>query len=273
MEAKTRTRLCGLVLLPPALALMTACGGGDPDGTAPPAAAEGADGPDGTVPLAVAEGADGSPPAFLVTTENGLRLRPAEGERLAVDRRVDRRVTHRDGTWVVDLSCAADGDRKGRAEGEEACPRMPEVDVPAGAVVTVLARNAGVEAVGVDAELDLSTVNGDVTVAGSGRDDARLRLATRNGSVAATAVRGFEVHAHTVNGDVTLGCAYAPDTVGASTTNGSVGVSVPADAPAYRVTARTANGRPSVTVPTGGAAEGRSMTLTTVNGDVTAARE
>ncbi|MFD7136502.1 DUF4097 family beta strand repeat-containing protein [Streptomyces sp. NPDC059894] len=260
MEAKTRTRLRGLVLLPSALALMTACGGGDPDGTAP---------------LAVAEGVDGSPPAFLITTENGLRLRPAEGERLAVDRRVDRRVTQRDGTWVVDLSCAH-GDRNGEAEGEtegEACPRMPEVDVPAGAVVTVLARNAGVEAVGVDAELDLSTVNGDVTVSGSGRDDARLRLATRNGSVAATAVRGLEVHAHTVNGDVTLGCAYAPDTVGASTTNGSVGVSVPADAPAYRVTARTANGRPSVTVPTDGAAGGRSMTLTTVNGDVTAVRE
>ncbi|MFJ4616910.1 DUF4097 family beta strand repeat-containing protein [Streptomyces sp. NPDC088812] len=260
MEAKTRTRLRGLVLLPSALALMAACGGGDPDRTVP----------DGTVPLAVAEGTDGSPPAFLVTTENGLRLRPAEGERLAVDRRVDRRVTHRDETWVVDLPCARE-DRKGQADGE-ACPRMPEVDVPSGAVVTVLARNAGVEAVGVDAELDLSTVNGDVTVAGSGRDDARLRLATRNGSVAATAVRGVEVHAHTVNGDVTLGCAYAPDTVGASTTNGSVGVSVPADAPAYRVTARTANGRPSVTVPTGGA-QGRSMTLTTVNGDVTAARE
>jgi hypothetical protein len=52
-----------------------------------------------------------------------------------------------------------------------------------------------------------------------------------------------------------------------------VRVTVPRDAPAYRVTATTDNGRPSVTVPTLDADDDRSMTLTTVDGDVTAGVE
>ncbi|MET8948204.1 DUF4097 family beta strand repeat-containing protein [Streptomyces sp. NPDC004542] len=102
---------------------------------------------------------------------------------------------------------------------------------------------------------------------------AVVRLATRNGSVRAVALGARRLRAGTVNGDLDLDCATAPDTVTAATTNGSVRVSVPHGAPAYRVRATTANGRPSVTVPTASASASRdrSMTLTTVNGDVTAA--
>jgi DUF4097 and DUF4098 domain-containing protein YvlB len=149
---------------------------------------------------------------------------------------------------------------------------MPEVDVPDGTSVTVSARNAGIDVAGVFAALDLTTVNGDVTVTKSGRKDAAVRLETRNGSVRAGTLRAGELHAETVNGDVTLGCATPPDGVGAVSTNGSVRVTVPHDAPAYRIAATTDNGRPTVTVPTGGN-DDRSMTLTTVNGDVTAGVE
>ncbi|MEU6549348.1 DUF4097 family beta strand repeat-containing protein [Streptomyces sp. NPDC046915] len=202
---------------------------------------------------------------LVITTDNGLRLRPADGDAAGVDRRVDHRWSHRGDTWVLDLSCPEHGDRAGR------CPPLPEVDVPAGTAVTVSARNAGIDAAGVSGALDLTTVNGDVTLTRSGRDGAAVRLATRNGSVRATALGAKRLRAGTVNGDLDLDCATAPDTVTAVTTNGSVRVSVPHDAPAYRVTATTANGRPSVTIPTASASGDRRMTLTTVNGDVTAA--
>ncbi|MGW7257348.1 DUF4097 family beta strand repeat-containing protein [Streptomyces sp. NPDC054834] len=201
---------------------------------------------------------------LVITTDNGLRLRPADGDGADVDRRVDHRWSHHGDTWVLDLSCPEHGDRAGR------CPRLPEVDVPAGTAVTVSARNAGIDAAGVPGALDLTTVNGDVTVTRSGRKGAEVRLATRNGSVRATALGAKRLRAGTVNGDLDLDCATAPDTVTAATTNGSVRVSVPHDAPAYRVTATTTNGRPSVTLPTASASGDRRMTLTTVNGDVTA---
>ncbi|MCF4136299.1 DUF4097 domain-containing protein [Streptomyces sp. Tue 6430] len=211
---------------------------------------------------------------LVITTDGGVRLRPADGDRVVVGRGVGHRWTHHDDTWVVDLSCARPAGADGR------CPRMPEVGVPAGTSVTVTARNAGIDAAGIDAALDLTTVNGDVTVTGSGNGaDARgaaaatVRLATRNGSVRADALRVTALRAETVNGDVVLHCATSPTGVAAATTNGSVRVVVPHDAPRYRVTATTSNGRPSVTLPTDGARDDLTMTLTTVNGDVGAARE
>lgn len=229
--------------------------------------------------LAAACGGNGhgdaaGPPPFtppgtrlVITTDNGLRLRPAADDRITVDGRVGHRWTHRDGTWVLDLSCAGHGDRAGR------CPRMPEIGVPDGTGVTVSARNAGIDVAGVAGALDLTTVNGDVTLTRSGDRAAAVRLSTRNGSVRASVLRASGVHAETTNGDVVLGCATAPSGVTAATTNGSVRVAVPHDTPAYRLTATTANGRTAVTVPTDGARDDRTMELTTVNGDVDAHRD
>ncbi|MEU1455882.1 DUF4097 family beta strand repeat-containing protein [Streptomyces avermitilis] len=204
---------------------------------------------------------------LVITTDNGVRLRPADGDRVTADRHIRGRWTHQGDTWVLSLSCPA------RTDGDRECPRMPEVDVPAGSSVSVSARNAGIDVAGVSATLDLATVNGDVTVTRSGERDGTVRLATRNGSVRAESLRAVRLHAETVNGDVVLGCAGSPHHVSASTTNGSVRVTVPHDAPAYRVSARTDNGRPTVSVPTAGPAADRGMTLTTVNGDVTALHE
>ncbi|MEU9189075.1 DUF4097 family beta strand repeat-containing protein [Streptomyces sp. NPDC048484] len=262
MDATTTSWARRLVALVAVFPLVAACGGsgGSRHGS------DGNDGNDGSwaagAQPAVARGAD-----LVISTDNGVRLRPADGDRAGVDRHIRHHWSHRDDTWVLDLSCPTRG-----PHGQE-CPRMPEVDVPAGASVTVSARNAGIDVAGVLAALDLTTVNGDVTVTRSGRGDAAVRLETRNGSVHAETLRAGKVHAETVNGDVTLDCATAPDRVGAVSTNGSVRVTVPRDAPAYRVTATTDNGRPSVTVPTVDVDDDRSMTLTTVNGDVTAGVE
>ncbi|MCX5397322.1 DUF4097 family beta strand repeat-containing protein [Streptomyces sp. NBC_00102] len=213
---------------------------------------------------------------LVITTENGVRLRPSEGGRIVTDARVHAGWSHRGDTWVLDLNCrdadGDDGDGDDR-RGDGACPRTPVVDVPAVASVTVTARNAGIDVAGVDAPLDLTTVNGDVTVVRSGRDGAPVRLTTRNGSVRAEALRSGRLHAGTVNGDVTLSSATAPAPLAAATTNGSLRVSLPHGAPAYRVTATTRNGTTSVTVPTTADATGPALTLTTVNGDATATRD
>ncbi|WP_299534760.1 DUF4097 family beta strand repeat-containing protein [uncultured Streptomyces sp.] len=268
-------RVAAALLTVAPLVLVSACGDDRPAG------AEG--------PPALDRGA-----RLVITTENGVRLRPVEGDRVAADSAVRGAWSHRDGTWVLDLACR--DRRDGHDDGGDAdgCPRMPTVGVPAGVPVTVTARNAGIDAVGVEAALALTTVNGDVTVTRSGGGDADVRLVTRNGSVRAESLAAGRLEAETVNGDVTLGGATSPSRVTAATTNGSVRVTLPHDAPAYDVTAGTRNGRTSVLVPQtpgsggdsgsgdgsgagdgpgsggGDAADGRAMNLSTVNGDVTA---
>ncbi|AZP22371.1 hypothetical protein EJC51_43585 [Streptomyces aquilus] len=201
----------------------------------------------------------------LISTDNGLRLRPADGDRVTVDDRIDGHWSHHGDRWTLDLDCA---DRDGHG-----CPRMPYVKIPDGSKITVTARNAGVDVVDVAAALDVTTVNGDVTVTHSGQQDAPSRLSTRNGSVRATSLEADRLHASTVNGDVVMQCAAAPASVTARTVNGSVDVTVPRGAPAYRVTMSTDNGRTTTDVHAQNADRNRRMTLSTINGDVTARRD
>ncbi|MEU9556378.1 DUF4097 family beta strand repeat-containing protein [Streptomyces fumanus] len=247
MTPKCLLRLTvALAVLPAAVS----CGGDDGDGWAD------------AHPVALTPGA-----ALVITTGDGLRLRPADGRDITVDDRAGPRWSHRDGTWTLDLTCA-DRDRDA-----DPCPRTPTVGVPDGTRVTATARDAGIDVAGVAAALDLTTVNGDVTVTGSGRDDAAVRLATRSGSVRTAALAANRLTARTTNGDVLLGCATAPSAVTGTTANGSVEATVPHDSPAYRVTARTGNGRTGVDLPVRNAGHGPVMTLTTVNGDVGAHRD
>ncbi|MFJ8780544.1 DUF4097 family beta strand repeat-containing protein [Streptomyces sp. NPDC102476] len=255
MKAMPTRRLTRLMVVLALLPLAGACsdddGGGESGG---PQAA-------GTFRAA------GSGDHVVIATDNGLRLRPADGRGVTVDDRVDQHWSHRGKVWTLDLSCAD------RTAGDEGCPRMPYVEIPDGVSVTATARNAGVDVAGVGAALDITTVNGDVTVSRSGRDDADVRLSTRNGSVRATSVAAERVHAATTNGDVVVGCAAVPSGVSAATVNGSVDVTVPHDSPPYRVTAATDNGRATVAVPAQRADRNHTMTLTTVNGDVDARRD
>ncbi|MFI6441689.1 DUF4097 family beta strand repeat-containing protein [Streptomyces sp. NPDC050759] len=254
MKAMPTRRLTRLMVVLALLPLAGACSDGDGGESGGPLVA-------GTFR------AGGSGDQVVIATDNGLRLRPADGRDVTVDDRVDEHWSHRGKVWTLDLSCAD------RTTGDEGCPRMPYVDIPDGVSVTATARNAGVDVAGVAAALDITTVNGDVTVTRSGGDDADVRLSTRNGSVRATSVAVKRVHAATTNGDVVLGCAAVPSGVSAATVNGSVDVTVPHDSPAYRVTASTDNGRATVTVPAQRADRNHTMTLTTVNGDVDARRD
>ncbi|MEU1436312.1 DUF4097 family beta strand repeat-containing protein [Streptomyces sp. NPDC005786] len=226
-------------------------------------------------------GLDGAPSDLgrgshlVITTDNGVRLRPSEGDGAVIEARIDSRWSHRDDTWVLDLSCPGDEEPAPDEQGDHEdgqCPRMPVVGIPVGVPVTVTARNAGIDVVGVETALDLTTVNGDVTVARSGLDDATVRLVTHNGSVRAGTLSSARLHAETVNGDVTLGSTTSPARLDAATTNGSVRVSLPRDAPEYAADATTRNGRTAVAFPFATERNGHNMTLTTVNGDVTATR-
>ncbi|MGA6871386.1 DUF4097 family beta strand repeat-containing protein [Streptomyces pratensis] len=235
-------RLAALLMAAP---LVGACGGGDPGGrldAGPPELARGT--------------------RLVVTTEDGVRLRPSDDGRAVTDPRSVSRWSRREDTWTLDLSCR---------DHDERCPRMPVIDVPAGVPVSVTARNAGIEVTGLTAEMDLTTVDGDITVDRSGGDDATVRLVTRNGSVRASGLRSGELRAETVNGDVSLGSATSPTRLTARTENGSVRVTLPSGTPSYNVTATTRNGRTSVTVPTDTENARHRMTLGSVNGDVTAA--
>ncbi|MEV4963983.1 hypothetical protein AB0886_23395 [Streptomyces sp. NPDC024062] len=174
-------RLAALLMAAP---LLGACGGGDPGGrldAGPPELARGQ--------------------RLVVTTEDGVRLRPSDDGRAVTDPRSVSRWSRREDTWTLDLSCR---------DHDERCPRMPVIDVPAGVPISVTARNAGIEVTGLTAEMDLTTVDGDITVDRSGGDDATVRLVTRNGSVRASGLRSGELRAETVNGDVSLGSATSP---------------------------------------------------------------
>lgn len=249
-----RTRLAALATAVLVSALATGCGGNTPT------AARGTE--DGTF-------TGGRLPAggrLVIETDNGVRLRPAPGNGVAVDRSVRATRTEHGSLWVVDLDCPAPS----AAPGAD-CPRMPTVEVPAAVAVTVTARDAGIDASGLTGNLDLTTVNGDVTVEESGGTHAVVALTTRNGSVRGSGLRAARLGATTVNGDVVLACADAPGSVDADTTNGSVRLSVPHPSPAYAVTTATSNGHAYVTLPTTTGSTRHHLDLRTVNGDVTAA--
>ena len=163
MKAMPTRRLTRLMVVLALLPLAGACSDDDGGGSGGPQAAG-------------AFRAAGSGEHVVIATDNGLRLRPADGRGVAVDDRVDEHWSHRGKVWTLDLSCTD------QATGGEGCPRMPYVEIPDGVSVTATARNAGVDVAGVAAALDITTVNGDVTVTRSGRDDADVRLSTRNGS-------------------------------------------------------------------------------------------
>ncbi|MFE5392938.1 DUF4097 family beta strand repeat-containing protein [Streptomyces sp. NPDC056568] len=216
--------------------------------------------------LKKAEIADGD--RLVITTQGGVRVVGTDGDSVTVD---DAALARWDGdgsSHTLDLTCDA-GDDQARVN----CVGMPLVRVPAGVVLTVRARNAGIDVSDVRGGLNLSTVDGDVTVQDSGAKGALQRLVTRNGSVRATGLSARAVGAETVNGDVDLLCATSPETLDGVTRNGSVRVILPADAPPYATRASTVNGRSITDVPAAGPAETRHrLTLRTVNGDTEAHR-
>ncbi|MEU6479425.1 DUF4097 family beta strand repeat-containing protein [Streptomyces sp. NPDC047017] len=254
-----RATWAGCALLP--LLALTAChhDGGDPalPGAAPSESR-------GTFEKATL--ASGS--RLVITTQGGVRVVGTDDDSVTVDDTTLARWSGDGNTHTLDLPCDESDDR-----ARDNCGGMPLVHVPSGVTLTVRARNAGVDVSDVRGELSLSTVNGDVTVQDSGTKGARQHLVTRNGSVHATGLQARDVGAETVNGDVDLLCTTSPDTLDGVTRNGSVRVTLPADAPPYATDTSTVNGRSTTDIPPAAATDHRHrLTLRTVNGDTEAHR-
>ncbi|MEW2622992.1 DUF4097 family beta strand repeat-containing protein [Streptomyces sp. NPDC048106] len=200
---------------------------------------------------------------LVITTQGGVRVVGTDDDSVTVGGATLARWDGDGHTHTLDLPCDEGDDRT-----RDNCGGMPLVRVPTGVTLTVRARNAGIDVSDVRAELSLSTVNGDITVQASGTKGARQHLVTRNGSVRATGLKTRAVDAETVNGDVDLLCTTSPDTLNGVTRNGSVRVTLPADAPPYATDASTVNGRSTVDIPaTDSRAPRHRLTLRTVNGD------
>ncbi|WP_406286117.1 DUF4097 family beta strand repeat-containing protein [Streptomyces sp. NBC_00209] len=253
-EAKGRTVRAGCALVP--LLVLTACGHG------------GADPRSGDFRTASLARGD----RLVITTEGGVRVVGTDGDHVTVDDSVLAHGDDGDGdTYTLDLPCDEGDARDDRARDN--CGGMPLVRVPAGVTLTVRARNAGIDVSDVRGGLSLSTVNGDITVQDSGAKGARQHLVTRNGSVRATGLRGLGIDAETVNGDVDVRCATAPDTLSGVTRNGSARVTLPAGTPPYATDAHTVNGRSTSDIPAAEPTDhAHRLTLRTVNGDTEARR-
>lgn len=154
--------------------------------------------------------------------------------------------------------CAQRG-RSSRDENRNDTEVTFTVRVPRGVVFSGHTVNGGVEAVGLTAAVDVSTVNDGIHIETSGGD---IEASTVNGSivVVATGSGTRPLRFHTVNGGitVTLPRDLAAD-VSASTVNGSISTDFPITVDG-RMTPRRLRGR----IGQGG----RTLELETVNGSI-----
>ncbi len=207
----------------------------------------------------VAEGASGG--EVVVTAEKHGHGDDPESVRIEV-------VKHDDGVTI----CAVYPDtrrnrpnvcapkREGRLNSEDNDVSVDfQVRVPAGVRFIGRTVNGDVEASGLTADAQISTVNGEAAVSTQGQAEA----STVNGGIRASMGRaGWSgtVEFHTVNGsiDVTLPADLSAD-VRASTVNGDISTDFP-----LTVTGRFGPRRISGTIGSGG----RTLDLETVNGSI-----
>ena len=139
--------------------------------------------------------------------------------------------------------------------------------MPASAALTLTSSDGSINVDGVRGVLNLQSDNGDVDVTST---PGPLHMSSDNGSVTGTELTSDQVQASSDNGDVSLGFAAAPQTVTASSENGSVSVLLPHGRESYLVTASTDNGSRSVSVPIDSASN-RHIVANSEDGDVTVA--
>ncbi len=178
----------------------------------------------------------------------------------------------------------------GRLHIETRCPVVATnfctvdatVSVPMGTAVE--GRSTGtVEVVGLDGVVDVSVDDGAVRVeGGEGPVTARsdngtvavtdrtgpLDLASDNGRVRTERVDAPTVVAASDNGDLDLDLGTAPDRITARTSNGSVTVVLPADAPPYATDLSTRNGSVDDLIRTDRRAD-RTLVASSRNGAIT----
>lgn len=146
------------------------------------------------------------------------------------------------------------------------CQASFEVTLPATAEIGGETSNGTISILGLEGPVDVTTSNGRVTLEEVASSSVAVR--TSNGAISGEALGSNDVDVATSNGRIELSFDVAPSAVSARSSNGSIQVHLPSDAPTYAVEASTSNGRVETPIRTDPAAT-LSITLRTSNGDIT----
>jgi len=139
-----------------------------------------------------------------------------------------------------------------------------EIRVPAEVAVVARVDDGPIRVIGVSGAVEVVSDNSGVELVGL---TGPVRVHSANGSLTGEDLQSPSVEASTDNGSVDLGFTAAPDTVLATSDNGSVEVRLPGVAGDYRVDAGTDNGSTEIGVATDPASS-RSVVLRSDNGDL-----
>lgn len=145
----------------------------------------------------------------------------------------------------------------------ESCDLTIRVLLPPGLDVTAHSDNGTIQADQLTGALRLSTINGDINVTNS---SGALSVQTRNSGIDIDNSRSRRLTATSENGGITATFRAPPDFVNASSENGTVDLTVPAQQP-YSVAGHTTNGHREISVPNLATAS-RKLIATSVNADV-----
>lgn len=186
-----------------------------------------------------------------------------------------------DGAVVVDMSATTGflgGDARVQQDGDtlvivHECPPLFgvgcrasfDVQLPPGTQISGSTSNGPVSLTSLEGLVSVTTSNGPITLDDVGSDVA---LQTSNGSITGTEISSERFEASTSNGRIDLGFAVAPHFVRADTSNGSIEILLPEDAPPYALTTSTSNGRVEADVRTDPDASD-SIEAETSNGNIT----
>jgi len=139
--------------------------------------------------------------------------------------------------------------------------RLTDVDGP----IDLRATDGGIDVTGAEGRLSLHSGSGGIHVVDS---SGQMVLSTSDGGIRAEGVGATSVVARTGAGGITLDLLDAPDRIDASTGDGGIDVTLPADAPAYATTTDTGDGSVANTIRTDPTAP-RTITARTGNGGIT----
>jgi hypothetical protein len=145
------------------------------------------------------------------------------------------------------------------------CQASFELVVPAGVEVSGATSNGSVALTDVEGLVDVTTSNGAITLENV---TSAVVARTSNGSIIGESLSSDEFDVATSNGRITLSFVTAPSLLSARSSNGTIEVLLPADAPPLAVETSTSNGRVSADIRTDPEAPG-SISLQTSNGDIT----
>ncbi|NGN69244.1 DUF4097 domain-containing protein [Streptomyces sp. A7024] len=184
----------------------------------------------------------------IETDDSGLTLVPAEDAKTK-DVRVTRWFQAKKWNGTTETSWSADGATlrlKTKCSGVVVdCDSRHKVEVPQGLDVKVNGRDGSVRASGLDAKLDIRTVDGSINIQDP---KAPLTLNSRDGSVTAEGIKTPDVRATTNDGSLHLAFASTPDRVQTSSRDGSTTLELPGNDP-YKIATKLRDGSRHIDVP------------------------